>query len=245
MVEVIERGSGPNVVLVHGAVFDAEMTFGRLAPLADRYTLRMVNRRGYGNSPAVTGEDFEVDANDVAALLKPGSHLVGHSYGGVVAMLAAALKPDDVASLTVVEPPAFALTAETEEAKRFRASVEELLAKGPTPEVFLREFIPLVGGDPSRLPQTIPPPMLRAASVQMNGRWPWEADVPLVALRKAPFPKMVVSGGHSALFDGVCDVLERELPARRVVIRGAGHSIPTLGEPFNVELEALWDGAGR
>jgi hypothetical protein len=35
-----------------------------------------------------------------------------------------------------------------------------------------------------------------------------------------------VSGGHSAAFDAVCDVLEDRLGAQRAVLPGAGHSIP-------------------
>ena len=39
-------------------------------------------------------------------------------------------------------------------------------------------------------------------------------------------PKLVVSGGHSAAFDAVADVLEERLGAQRAVVPGAGHSIP-------------------
>jgi len=40
----------------------------------------------------------------IAGLLKDGAHLVGHSYGAVIALYAAALRPDAVRSLTVSEP---------------------------------------------------------------------------------------------------------------------------------------------
>ena len=33
-----------------------------------------------------------------------------------------------------------------------------------------------------------------------------------------------MSGGHSPVFDAVCDVLERELGAERAVLPGAGHA---------------------
>jgi pimeloyl-ACP methyl ester carboxylesterase len=45
-----------------------------------------------------------VDAADVVELLGDGAHLVGHSYGGVVAMLAAGLRPQAVRSLALIEP---------------------------------------------------------------------------------------------------------------------------------------------
>jgi hypothetical protein len=67
----------------------------------------------------------------------------------------------------------------------------------------------------------------------MVERPPSEAVVPFDELVPTPFPKLVVSGGHSAAFDAVCDVLEERLGAERTVLPGAGHSVQRLGEPFN------------
>jgi hypothetical protein len=83
-------------------------------------------------------------------------------------------------------------------------------------------------------------PMAGAVEVQMRGRWPWEAESRLEILARRVYPTLLVSGGHSAMFDAVCDVLERRLSARRIVLKGAGHSIPTLGRPVNDCLTALW-----
>ena len=60
----------------------------------------------------------------------------------------------------------------------------------------------------------------------MAERTPDEAEIPLDELAATPFPKLVISGGHNAAFDAVCDVLEARLPAKRVVLPGAGHSLP-------------------
>ena len=54
----------------------------------------------------------------------------------------------------------------------------------------------------------------------MVERLPSEAEIPFERLAAAPFPKLVVSGGHSAAFDAVCDVLEERLDAERLVVRG-------------------------
>jgi pimeloyl-ACP methyl ester carboxylesterase len=125
-VEVIDKGAGPPVVLVHGDVFGAEMTWAAQEPLAADFHLRMVNRRGFGNSSDTDGEDFEIDAGDVAPLLDGGAHLVGHSYGGVVALMTAARRPGDVRSLVVFEPPAFGLTADDP-----RTAVSQIWWSGP------------------------------------------------------------------------------------------------------------------
>jgi hypothetical protein len=60
----------------------------------------------------------------------------------------------------------------------------------------------------------------------MAERTPHEAVIPLDMLAAASYPKLVISGAHSAAFDAVCDVLEERLPARRAVVPGAGHSLP-------------------
>jgi len=63
--------------------------------------------------------------------------------------------------------------------------------------------------------------------------------IPLEQLRRAPFPKLVVSGAHSSVFDKVCDALEKGMDAQRAVIPGAGHSVPRTGAPFNDRLETF------
>ena len=63
-------------------------------PLAERFELVVVDRPGFPPNPPVERVDFEPDAELVAGLLEPGDHLVGHSYGGVISLLAAALRPE-------------------------------------------------------------------------------------------------------------------------------------------------------
>jgi len=100
-----------------------------------------------------------------------------------------------------------------------------LWAHGPTddPEAFLRAFLEAVGSefDP---PSPLPPELERAARGLAGERGPWEAEIPLDALAAAPFPKLVVSGAHNPAFDAICDRLEAELDAERLVLPGYGHT---------------------
>lgn len=243
-VEVIELGRGPRVVMVHGDVGGALDTFEEQTPLADAYTLNLVNRRGFGNSADTEGKDFEVDAADAAELFDGGVHLVGHSYGGVVSLLAAGLRPQDVRSLTVFEPPAFGLIPDHPDGKALVDTLKGILATRPTPEEWLHKFFTAVGGSPELLPSPLTPDLQKAATVQLNGRFPWDAVIPLDRLAAAPFPKLVVSGGHSAMFDAICDVLVERTGARMAVLPGAGHGIPSLGGPVNDLLREFWSSAG-
>jgi pimeloyl-ACP methyl ester carboxylesterase len=235
-------GGGATAVLVHGDVFDGEATWARQRDLGAHHHLLVPDRRGFGQSPDGGREDFERDAGDVAALLGAGAHLVGHSYGGVVALLAAARRPEAVRSLAVVEPPAFALALEHPAVRALMAELTPLVGADPPmdPDEFLQRFVRAVGGDTSRLPSPLPPPLVRHTRLLMTCRPPWEAQVPVELLAAAGFPVLIVSGAHSAAFDAVCDVLESGLAAERAVIAGAGHSVPLTGAPFNERLERLW-----
>jgi len=98
-------------VLVHGTFSWGTLTFSGQRPLAASRRLLVPDRRGFGASPG-SSSDYAVDAVDVVALLGDGAHLVGHSYGGTVAMLAAAARPDLVRSLTLIEPCAHQVAAD-------------------------------------------------------------------------------------------------------------------------------------
>jgi pimeloyl-ACP methyl ester carboxylesterase len=231
---------GAPALLVHGSVTNGEMTWGQQRPLAKDYRLRVMDRRGYYPNPPIDREDFEVDADDVAGLLDScgagGMHLVGHSYGGVIALLAAAKRPEAVRSLTVIEPPAFRVAIDDPRVREFVDGVADYWTNGPRdPEAFLRGFLEFAGSS-ANLPTPLPPPVLQAARLLMVERSAAEAVLPLGDLRGAPFPKLVVSGAHSAIFDRVCDVLEQALAAERAVIPGAGHSVPRTGVSFNSRL---------
>ena len=222
-VQVERIGSGPRVVLVHGSATGPE-TWSRQRPLAERWTLELVTRPGFWPLEPVARVDFEADAPPVAEQLGDGAHLVGHSYGGVITLLAAAERPDAVRSLTVIEPPALDVARGDPDVDAMVSRVEELWSGAP-PEarVFLEEFLRTVGSSVP-MPEELPPPLQRGAELLLVERAPHEARIPLTALRHAGFPVLVVSGGHSPVFDAVCDVLERELGAERAVLPGAGHA---------------------
>jgi pimeloyl-ACP methyl ester carboxylesterase len=67
---------------------------------------------GYGRSPDIEHSDYEIDADDVVHFLRRPAHLVGHSYGAVVVMLAAARRPDLVRSRVLIEPGCYQVAAE-------------------------------------------------------------------------------------------------------------------------------------
>jgi pimeloyl-ACP methyl ester carboxylesterase len=227
---------------VHGSVVNGDATWAAQQPLAERFDLVVPNRRGFPPGPDVERVDFEDEAVWLERFMEPGTHLVGHSYGGVIALLAAARSAELVGSLTVIEPPCLAVASGNPVVDAFIEVSNELWDRGGhDPETFLRGFLTAVGAPPPR--GDVSPALLQGARTLMVERRPWTAEIPLEALARTRFPKLVVSGAHHPAFEAVCDVLERSLGAQRAVLPGAGHPVQRLGEPFNALLAAFVESA--
>jgi pimeloyl-ACP methyl ester carboxylesterase len=237
--EVTRIGEGPPVLFVHGSIVGAELTWRRQHPLAERWTLVIPNRPGFGASPPLPRGDFEVEARLFADLLGDGAHLVGHSYGAVIALLAAAARPQAVLSLTVSEPGALKL-AGTPEGERMIADGARLFAARDSiaADAFLRLFRSGAGSSRAT-PDDPPEELLRGAELAMRERPSWEAEVPLDDLAAAGVPVLAISGGHSPVFEAVSDTIAAWLGGERAVIEGRGHNVPETGAPYNERLEAF------
>jgi pimeloyl-ACP methyl ester carboxylesterase len=217
-------GSGPRVLLVHGSVGNGESTWAAQRPLAERYTLVVPDRPGAPPNPPVEHVDFEDHAELLAPLLGAGAHVVGHSYGGVIALFLAGRNARLVHSLTLLEPPAFGLASGVPEVDAFVADLAPLWEDGPTePAIFLQEFARRVIGRTT--PRRLAPETEQGVRTLMVERGPWEAEPPLEELAAAPFPKLAISGAHEPAFDAVCDALADGIGARRAVLPGAAHNV--------------------
>jgi pimeloyl-ACP methyl ester carboxylesterase len=228
---VSTRGSGPRVVLVHGSVSNGS-SWSSQAPLAESVELVVPDRGGYWPNPPRGGTPFPQQAAELAELIEPGTHLVGHSYGGVIAILAAALRVDDVTSLTVLEPPLLHVARGVPAVDELVGGLTALFDDAPDdPRELIISFFALVGSsfeppDPLTRPLHQGSVMLRADPLPHDVQLPEELDPP-------PFRCLVVSGAHNPAHEAVCDALGERLCAERAFVPGAGHMIPRVGEPFN------------
>ena len=237
-------GDGTPVVLVHGSLATGFEEWQAQRPLADEgFRLLVFDRRGYGQSPAVQGEDFLCDADDIAALMGDGAHLVGHSYGGLGVLFAAARHPDVTRSVALLEPAAFALGQRNPASRTLVDDVRRLWDQDLPDQDWVVRFLKVIGSDPDALPPEVIAAAVPLVPVFRRGRPIWEAELPLADLASAPFPKLVVSGGHSAGFDAICDDLAERIGASRAVVEGAGHEIQFTGPAVNEALLALWRSA--
>ncbi len=111
-----EQGGGDPVVLVHGGVSDLRTWHHQLPALAQGYRAIAYSRRyARPNAEIPDGADDPLDrhVDDLLALIEAKAsgpaHLVSHSLGGVIALMAACRMPRRVRSLVLIEPPVFGL----------------------------------------------------------------------------------------------------------------------------------------
>lgn len=246
-------GDGPTAVFVHGSMGWGADTFPRQSELAHNgWTVVLVDRRGFGHSPAAGRVDFDRDALDIAALIEDGAHLVGQSYGAVVSLLAAQINPGAVSSLTLIEPPLLSLAESDPAVVEWRERLAEAYGSGSflSPEDFWLAFVRAGGAAVDALPELTAEDR-RAIVATMTERPPWEAWVSFDVLAAMACPKVLCLGGRGHL-SGPMSLMGRALhavgrdlagriEAEVVVFEQSAHN-PQIEEAvaFNQRLLTTW-----
>lgn len=241
--------TGTPFVFVHGdfTAGDGAWTAQRQA-LADSCRLIVPDRRGFGRSPqaprpyTIAGDALDVlEAADRASLR--AFHLVGHSYGGLVALEAARLAPARMLSLHLIEPPYFALLPQDPEvaalAERGRGIFEA--ARGWEPERIALEFFAMLLGPEGAAglrERRAWPAIVREAGRIAHAEFPGEYPAGAGRQLSTAGPVRVYTGGrsHPALQKLARCLAERIPRARLVEVPEAGHDVHRSGEPFNRSL---------
>ena len=247
-VHVAEWGAGPRALFIHGGTpGGGAAAFSQQEPLKERWHLILPDRPAHGLSPRLGDEDFERDADLLAPLLEPGTHLIGHSYGGMVALYMAAAQPELVASLVLIEPPAFCFAPDDPVVKEM-ASQNRALFKNPPedPVVMMRSVFAMLGIGveiPDPAPDFFVDIAKAFAADAVQIRVPDEATVDASILASAGFPVLVLTSGMIPGFEHIADAIATQVGGTHTVVPGTDHSVQDAGQPVNEMLEAHWRSA--
>ncbi len=131
-----ESGQGDPVILVHGTASDIRTWSQQISSLSDSHRVIAYSRRyARPNNDIPDGMDDQMlpHVEDLRSFQQAvdaqPAHLVGHSWGGFVCLLAAIHHPDSVKSLVVLEPPVVSLFVSTPPKP---AELATLMVKRPT-----------------------------------------------------------------------------------------------------------------
>lgn len=255
-------GAGAPVVLLHGLMSCARSWRPRVAALRPYGRVLAPDARGHGRSGRPAGR-ADADAawspqrlaDDVVELLETleaPAALVGHSMGGVSALLAAAARPDLVSAVVAEDPP-LDLTATPplllDDARAWFAAVA-----GPHPTRVALEQA-LAGPDPE-----VGRHMGRCAVRRADGWWlACAVDDALAVARhwvRAPLldracavrvPLLVLEAGASVAPPGqLAQLAGRIRGARHVRVPGTGHLVHDAApQTWAAEVTALLRATGR
>ena len=236
--------SGPRVIMVHGgaqgSAVGGEKNFGNQFKLAEQgWQLVIPDRPGHGQSP-VQGwpDDADKDGEWTAELLGAGAHLVGHSFGGAVALNAAARRPEAVRSLTLIEPAMIPMAADHPVVRKFllrlvRIMFFSLSAARRADASFRHLGIPdEVSGRADHAERT------RLGKAMRRIRLPKKPDLQrqLATIKAAGIPLLVVTGGWSEAFDISSARVAEQGGGRHVIIRSPHHFPQIVSDEFSTML---------
>ncbi|HTL33050.1 MAG TPA: alpha/beta fold hydrolase, partial [Kofleriaceae bacterium] len=126
------------VLLVHSSGFTSRQ-WRKLAESLTGYRVIAPELLGYAEPwPKGRAFHFREDVDHLAALLDGPTHVVGHSYGGFLALHLALAYPDRVRSLAVYEPVAFGVLAADDP---LAVDVRNVSASNVDQETWLSRFV--------------------------------------------------------------------------------------------------------
>lgn len=242
MSAVLDAPAREPVLLLHSSASSAQQWGALVESLEPGHDVHALDFHGHGLQPAWTSARPMRLADDAALarqLLESerGVHLVGHSYGGAVALHIAARWPHRVRSVVVYEPVALCLLGEmlphadaTAEVRGIGAFMRASAARGDA-EAAAQRFIDFWSGAGTW--QQLPPQrrqgfVRRVPAVIAHFDALWAETWPGELAEPSAPPMLVLSGESSpAAARTLAALLRSRLPqARHEVLAGLGHMGP-------------------
>jgi len=251
-------GTGTPIVLLHSSLSSKSQWTALAERLAPRFRVIALDLCGYGdNAMPAAPEAFTLDdeirlvAERIDRLVLPHVrvHVVGHSYGGVVALRFAQRSRGRVASLTLYEPVAFGMLdsddATLVDIGRIAESVPRLISAG-LPRHATEQFVDFWSGDGTyrRLPRPAQQDVGRnIRKVPLDFQAALSCPAGSKSVHSIAAPALLLSGTHGPVITRrIVQRLTHALPKRYVGRIDAGHMGPvTAPHLVNPWIEAFID----
>jgi GrpB-like predicted nucleotidyltransferase (UPF0157 family)/pimeloyl-ACP methyl ester carboxylesterase len=236
----IAAGSGPTLVALHGGLLSGRLTFGLvLGDWARRFRVLVPDRRGFEHTPTAGAATIAEQARDLEAFIDEHAggraHVVGFSFGGVVALTALQLERRLFASLTVVEAPAVTLCGRDPEALALRMRLADLYdrAVGGDGRDVARDFFSYM--DPRALGRI--EALLAAGDpglhVVLDELRIWRTPLSPAGLAGVQVPVLAVTGQRSpTAMHRIGDLVADATGGTHHVQHAAGHAAHLVGRPW-------------
>lgn len=251
-------GTGAPIVMLHASLGSKSQWNALAERMARRFRVIALDLCGYGDNARVAGGTWFTVDDEVRLvrsylddLVEPNTriHVVGHSYGGLVALRMAQCMSERVASLSLYEPVAFrvldAEDAALGEIKRSADRIARLIAEGRRHEA-AQAFVDFWTGEGNFA--SIPLPAQgsiarRIDKVLLDFQATWRWPLGPADLRAIVAPTLLLAGHRSPeVVQRIVTSLTRMLPDRRVGWFDCGHMGP-ITDPHRINpwIEAFVD----
>ncbi len=232
--KIVEAGSGPAVLLIHGLGWDHSLWNPTLQQFAPRYRMIAADTRGHGGSDKPPGPyDMAMFARDYAALVDSLGLkrlcVVGLSQGGMVAQKLALLRPDLVSALMLISTSCRSAPSLRDNMEARIAAMDkagpEAAAKIAAESIFSPAWRGANANELARFyawRAAMPSDPLNAATRALYD-FDLSKDLPRIAV-----PTLVVAGSEDVLTRpaGMEEIAALIPGAEYRLIPGAGHMIP-------------------
>ena len=246
-----EDGAGPPLIAIHGSMSSHRQWQSLADRLRDRYRLivpdLLLCDPDSRNLGAFT---FANDCAFIARMieLNPGAHLLGHSYGGVVAIKAAMGQCDKLRSLILMEPSCFHLLKQEQQPEYQEVIALQTLQReheahdtAQAARVFIEYWIGPAGWEamPERRKE-----LMTLGLPKLNEDWPGTLDdhTRLADYRSLSVPTLLMRAKDTrAPSFRIAELLRTALPDPTFVeIASGGHMSPlTNPEPVNAAVDVF------
>ena len=247
----VERGTGPTVVLVHGALNDYRAWAPQMEALASKFRVVAISLRHYDPEPWKGDGEFslKLHANDVAAFIERlhagPVFLVGWSRGGTVVVDTAKMRPDLIRKLVLMDAALFELVpppagAPSEDPRVKRAKATEVYFRRGDMEGGLQFFFDGINGAGAwdKLPE--PQRQLRRDNAwTIVGQVGDVETVTCGDIGRFKMPVLLMEGENSPpMFKRMRAAFQKCLPAARLAtVPKAAHQMHQMNPSgFNAEL---------